>query len=60
MAAESFFISLAIAPIFFTFDSETGKLVRIEGRVPPKVRSGEAWRDFDARVEYRFVAQQYR
>lgn len=60
MRPESFFVSLAMEPIFFTFDANTGDLVRIEGRVPPKVRSGNGWADFDARVEYRFVAQHYR
>jgi hypothetical protein len=60
MTAENFFVSLAMAPIFFTFDGHTGNLMRIEGRVPPKVRSGTRWADFDGRVEYRFVAQRYR
>ena len=32
----------------------------MEGRVPPKVHSGSAWADLDARVEYRFVAAAYK
>ena len=60
MKPESFFVSLAMEPIFFTFDRQSGDLVRIEGRVPPKVRSGDGWAAFDARVEYHFVAPHYR
>lgn len=60
MTASGFFVSLAVAPSFFTFETASGKLVRIEGRIPPKVRSGKGWADFDARVEYRYVAETYR
>lgn len=60
MAPSGFLYSLLIAPIHFTFETATGKLVRLEGRVPPKVREGEGWADLDARVEYRFVAAAYR
>ena len=52
--------ALAIDPIFFTFETATGKLVRLEGRVPPKLRTERGWADLDARVEYRFVADAYR
>jgi hypothetical protein len=48
-----------IRPIHITYDA-AGKLVRLEGRVPPKVRRGRAWRAFDARVEYAYVAPAYR
>jgi hypothetical protein len=51
---------VVVNPLFFTFETATAKLVRLEGRVPPKVRVGGAWRDFDARVEYRFVADAFR
>ena len=57
---SSFLVGLVVDPLDFTFDTATAKLVRLEGRVPPKVRSGSRWRDFDARVEYRFVADAYR
>jgi hypothetical protein len=36
------------------------KLVRIEGRVPPKRLVGGRFRAFDARVEYAFVSPPYR
>jgi hypothetical protein len=57
---SSFLVALIVGPLYFTFETATAKLVRLEGRVPPKVRAGDAWRDFDARVEYRFVAEAYR
>lgn len=59
MTPSSFFIRLAVDPIDYTFGSD-GKLVRLEGRVPPKHLVDGRYRDFDARVEYAFVAQQYR
>jgi hypothetical protein len=60
MTPSSFVISLIVDPLYFTFEAATGKLLRLEGRVPPKVLEGERWRDLDARVEYRFVADTYR
>jgi hypothetical protein len=60
MKPSSFLVAMLVDPVYFTFESATGKLIRLEGRVPPKVRAGKAWRDFDARVEYRFVADPYR
>ncbi len=60
MSASSPLVALLVAPVFFTFDDATGNLVRIEGRVPPKVLENGRWYDLDARVEYRFVAPAYR
>jgi hypothetical protein len=60
MKPSSFLVGLFFPAIHFTFETDTGKLVRIEGRVPPKVQSGDRWKDFDARVEYRFQAASYR
>lgn len=60
MTPSSFLVGLIVDPIDFTFDTGTSRLVRLEGRVPPKVRAGDGWSDLDARVEYRFVAAAYR
>jgi hypothetical protein len=60
MRASSFLVGLAVDPIHFTFETESGRLVRLEGRVPPKVRKGDRLHDFDARVEYHHVAAVYR
>jgi hypothetical protein len=59
MKPRSFFYSLVIDPIDFTFDA-TSKLIRLEGRVPPKSTADGGFRDLDARVEYRYVADAYR
>ena len=60
MKPSSLLLAAVVDPIHFTFDTATGKLVRLEGRVPSKRRDGDRWRDFDARVEYRFAAAAYR
>jgi hypothetical protein len=60
MKASSFLLAALIDPVTFTFESDTGKLVRLEGRVQSKIRRGDRLRDLDARVEYRFVADSYR
>ena len=56
---SSFLVGLVVDPTYFTFDRATRKLIRIEGLVPTKIRRGNWWKDFDARVEYRFVADRY-
>lgn len=60
MRASALLMRLFIDPVYFTFDSATGKLLHLEGRVPPKVRGGDEWKDFDARVEYSYFAKAYR
>lgn len=60
MTASSPIIALAVDPVTFVFDDATRHLVRLEGRVPPRVLEGEDWADLDARVEYRPVAALYR
>ena len=59
ITALNWLYRLVLRPVVFTFD-DAGLLVRLEGRVPSKVRVGERWKDLDARVEYRFVAERYR
>lgn len=60
MRPSSLLLRLFIDPIHFTFDTASARLVHLEGRVPPKVRDGDGWRDLDARVEYRYVMAAYR
>ncbi len=60
MSATNFLYRLAIDPIYFTFERATQKLVRLEGRVPPKVLDDGELKDFDARVEYQFAMARYR
>lgn len=60
MKPSSLIIRMAVAPLMFTFDTASGKLLTLEGRVPPKVRDGDKLRNLDARVEYTFLADSYR
>lgn len=60
MSPSSFLVGLAIDPIYFTFETSSKRLLRLEGRVPTKIRDGRYWSDFDARVEYELVASSYR
>jgi hypothetical protein len=57
---SSLLVALVVDPLHFTFETATARLVRLEGRVPPKLRVRGSWRDLDARVEYRFVAEAFR
>lgn len=58
--ASSFIYGLAIDPIEFTFATASRKLVRLQGRVPPKLRDGNALKTFDTSVEYDYAASGYR
>lgn len=60
MRPSSLLVRLAVEPIYFTFETATGKLQRLEGRVPTKLPTPDGFSDFDARVDYRFVAASYR
>jgi hypothetical protein len=60
MSASNILIAMAMDPVHFTFANRTGKLVRIEGHVPPKLKDGDGWKYFDARVEYEFLADAYK
>jgi hypothetical protein len=60
MSPSSFLIGLLVAPISFTFETSSSKLLRLEGRVPPKLFENDSWHDLDARVEYRYLATAYR
>jgi hypothetical protein len=60
MKPSSFLLAAVIDPITFTFDTATGKLLHLEGRVPPRIRKGDKLNDLDARVEYRYITAAYR
>jgi hypothetical protein len=60
MQPSNLVLSALINPIVFTFDARTKKLLRLEGRVPPKRRDGAWLKDLDARVEYTYLASEYR
>jgi hypothetical protein len=60
MRPSSLLVRLAVNPVIFSFDTATSKLLRLEGPVPTKLPTPAGLQDFDARVEYRFVAPRYR
>jgi hypothetical protein len=60
MTPSSIVLAALIDPVTFTFETASGKLLHLEGRVPPRVRKGDRLKDLDARVEYRYVAAGYR
>jgi hypothetical protein len=60
MKASSFVIAMAVDPLYFTFETTTGRPIRLEGRVSPEVRDGDGWHSVDARVEYRLISGAYR
>ena len=59
MSPSSFVISILVDPLYFTFDANTRKITKFEGRVPPKVKINDVWKDFDARTEYEFFRKSY-
>jgi hypothetical protein len=60
MRPSSLLVGLVVNPVVFSFETATGKLLRLEGPVPTKLPTTAGLQDFDARVEYRFVAAHYR
>lgn len=60
MRPSSLLVRLAVNPVLFTFETASSKLLRLEGPVPTKLPTAAGLEDFDARVEYRFVASSYR
>jgi len=57
---SSLLVRLAVAPLRVEFDSNTRRLLRYEGRVPPRQNVGGKLEDLDARVEYTMVMANYR
>lgn len=59
MRATSPFVRLAVPAMRLVFDTKTRRIIRFEGRVPPRVGPPEHDRPFDARVDYEMVAERY-
>jgi hypothetical protein len=60
MRAKQAIVRAAVPPMRLVFDTATRKVLRYEGRVPPKVAKGHALRPLDARVEYAYASATYR
>jgi hypothetical protein len=55
MKPSSFVISALVKPIFFKFSlSEPVRLMEQNGRVAPKMKSGDSYKDLDAEVVYKY------
>ncbi len=54
MKPSNFFISKLVAPIIFKFAADGSKLLEMNGRVPPKRKDGNNWKDLDAEVVYSY------
>lgn len=59
MTASSMIIALFVDPIYFTY-SRNRRLISLEGRVPTKVKKGNAWADLDAYVAYKNATATFR
>ncbi len=60
MRAKQAIVRAALPPMRLVFDTATRKVLRYEGRVPPKIAKGHALRPLDARVDYAYASATYR
>lgn len=60
MRAKQAIVRAAVPPMRLVFDTASRKVLRYEGRVPPKVAKGHVLRPLDARVEYAYAGATYR
>lgn len=54
MSPTSLIIRAAVAPIYFTFDTQTKNLKLYKGRTSPKMKSGGSFSDYDALTKYQY------
>lgn len=52
MKPTSFIIAALVEPLIFHFAVDTHDLLEMQGRVPPRFKSGDTWKDLDADVVY--------
>lgn len=48
MKASSFVIAALVSPLYFYFDKNTKKLMKLDGRTIPKMKKDGKWEDLDA------------
>jgi hypothetical protein len=48
MEPASFLIRLIVDPVYLTVVKDTRRVVKYEGRVTPKIKENDAWKDLDA------------
>lgn len=59
LRADRPLVRVSVPSMTITFETQTRKVVRYEGRVPPLHETDQGLRPLDARVEYEFVADEY-
>lgn len=52
MKPSSFAIALLVNPLVFVFNADGSQLLKLTGRVQPKIKSGSSFKDLDADVVY--------
>jgi hypothetical protein len=60
MQPSSLLVRLAVDPTYFQFDTRTKRILEYTGRVPPFETVGDRLETLDARVDYRFIATDFR
>ena len=54
MKPSSFVIAALVNPMEMTFNADGTKLIEMKGRVPPKQKVGDTYKDLDAEVVYKY------
>jgi hypothetical protein len=54
MKPSSFLIAALVKPLYFRYPEDGAHLLEMNGRVPPKTKSGSSWKDLDAEVVYSY------
>lgn len=54
MKPSSFIIAAIVKPIIFKFPADGAHLLEMNGRVAPKKKDGDKWKDLDAEVVYTY------
>jgi hypothetical protein len=50
----SMVIAMLVKPLYFYFDKADGKLIEFKGRILPKLKDGDSWKDVDAESVYSY------
>jgi hypothetical protein len=54
MKPTSMIIAALVKPLYFYFDKADGRLLEFRGRVLPKLKDGDGWKDLDAETVYSY------
>ena len=54
MEPSSFIIAALVKPLTFKFSADGSRLLEMKGRVAPKLKAGNDWKDLDAEISYTY------